>query len=320
MAGNSTGTPSGGYFSPYQNKQLKDSSDGEYLTDRLTNETIQFIKENKEAPFFAYLSFYTVHLPLQGKPEKVKKYQDKLERMNYEGEEFITNNQMRFKNRQNAPHYAAMVESLDENIGRILSALDEEGLSKNTIIVFTSDNGGMASGGAITPTTNAPLKAGKGWLYEGGIKEPMIVRWPKQVTAGTSCDEPVISTDFYPTLLDLAEIESIPNQHIDGHSLKPLLYGKELKERPIFWHYPHYSGGLGGRPSGAVRLGAYKLIEFYEDMHVELYNLENDIGENNDLSETLPEKANELKQLLHEWRKDINAQMPLPNPNYSKKL
>ena len=317
--GNSTGHPAGGYFAPYNNPQLEDGEKGEYLTDRLTDETISFIKNNKEKPFFAYLSFYTVHLPMQGKPEKVEKYRDKLSEMNYSGEEFIKKGDTYHKQWQNMPHYAAMVESMDENVGRVLKFLEKENLDKNTIVVFTSDNGGMATSNRTDniPTTNLPLRAGKGYLYEGGIRVPLVLRWPGETETGAVIDFPTTATDLYPTLLDLAEIEPEKPQHFDGISLKSVLENKTPEERPVFWHYPHYSGGLGGRPSGAVRFGDFKLIEFFEDNRVELYNLKNDLEEENDLFEVYPEKAEELKQMLHNWRKDVKAQMPYPNPDYT---
>lgn len=320
IGGNKTGHPAGGYFSPYKNPQLTDGYEGEYLTDRLADELINFMKQNKENPFFAYLSFYTVHLPMQGKPEKVKKYQDKLASMNYSGEAFSKEGKTWYKNHQNRPHYAAMVESMDENVGRVLQSLKELGIDKNTIVVFTSDNGGMSTSNQTgnIPTSNWPLRAGKGYLYEGGIREPLIISWPGKVKAGSVCSTPVTGTDYYPTLLDLAGLDLLPAQHQDGISLKPLLEEKIMEERPVFWHYPHYSGGLGGRPSGAVRLGGYKLIEFYEDMHVELYDVKNDISEENDLSEKYPDKTKELKALLYSWRTEVNAQMPFENPHYQK--
>jgi arylsulfatase A-like enzyme len=316
--GNNTGHPAGGYFAPYINPQLDDGEEGEYLTDRLTNETIDFIKKNKDNPFFAYLSFYTVHLPMQGKAEKVEKYRLKAAQMKYSEQEFIKKGETYHKQWQNMPHYAAMVESMDENVGRLLHVLEQENLSKNTIVVFTSDNGGMSTSNQTDniPTSNLLLRAGKGYLYEGGIREPLIFYWPGKIKAGSTTDFPVSGTDLYPTLLDLTGIELKPLQHQDGISLLPLLEDRQIDERPLFWHYPHYSGGLGGRPSGAVRLGDYKLIEFFEDKRIELYNLNNDIKEKTDLAETNPEKAEELKQLLHQWREDVGAQMPFSNPAY----
>ncbi|MFK5974312.1 MAG: sulfatase [Flavobacteriaceae bacterium] len=320
IAGNSSGHPNGGYFSPYKNPQIIDGYEGEYLTDRLTDEVIHFINQNSKEPFLAYLSFYTVHLPMQGKPEKIKKYQKKLSRMSYSGNEFDKNEGTFYKSHQNIPTYAAMVESMDENVGRVLKALEEKGIADNTIVIFTSDNGGMSTSNRIDniPTSNTPLRAGKGFLYEGGIREPLIIRYPRGIKACSTSDIPVTGTDFYPTLLDLANIDLISEQHQDGISLKPIFEGKDTKERPIFWHYPHYSGGLGGKPSGAVRFGHYKLIEFYEDMNVELYNLKTDIGENQNLSTIKPEKTAELLSLLHNWRKETNAQMPFQNPHFKK--
>ena len=316
--GNGTGHPAGGYFAPYQNPQLKDGPKGEYLTDRLADETIKFIKQNNGKPFFAYLSFYTVHLPMQGKPDKVKKYRKKLSEMDYKGKEFVKRGDTYYKQWQNMPHYAAMVESMDENVGRVLKTLKNKGVDQNTIVVFTSDNGGMATSSQTgnIPTTNLQLKAGKGYLYEGGIRVPLIIRWPGEIEAGSTSDFPVTGTDYYPTLLDLAGIAKKPGQHQDGISLKPVLKGKDMDERPIYWHYPHYSGGLGGTPSAAIRLGNYKLIEFYEDDHLELYNLENDIGENQDISGKKPEITAKLKKMLKDWRTEVNAQMPYPNPAY----
>jgi arylsulfatase A-like enzyme len=318
--GNNTGHPAGGYFAPYKNPQIEDGEEGEYLTDRLTDETIDFIKKNKGNPFFAYLSFYTVHLPLQGKPEKVEKYRSKLSEMNYSGEEFIKKGETYHKQWQNMPHYAAMVESMDENVGRLLQVLEQENLSENTVVVFTSDNGGMATSNRTDniPTNNLPLRAGKGYLYEGGIRVPLIISWPDNIKRDNKTDYPVTGTDLYPTLLDLAGIDLKNSQHPDGISLKSVLENKEIEERPVFWHYPHYSGGLGGRPSGAVRLGNYKLIEFFEDNRIELFNLKEDIKETTDLAEAKPEKAEELKQLLHQWRKNVGAQIPYPNPHYSE--
>jgi arylsulfatase A-like enzyme len=320
IGGNHSGHPSS-YFSPYKNPQLPDGPDGEYLTDRLTDETIKFMKQEKESPFLAYLSFYTVHLPLQGKSEKVEKYRQKLKEMEYKGDEITQQRVTYFKNHQNDPVYAAMVESMDENIGRLLDSLKKFKLAENTIVVFTSDNGGMStsSNPNAIPTSNLPLKAGKGYLYEGGIREPLIVSWPGRVEPGSTSDEPITGTDFYPTFLDIAGLNLLPEQHRDGRSLKPILLKNEkIDRKAIYWHYPHYSGGLGGTPVGAVRMGKYKLIEFFEDMHVELYDLGNDISEQYDLSVKLPLKTKEMKEMLHKWREEVGAQMPVSNPDYKE--
>ncbi len=320
IGGNRTGHPSS-YFSPYNNPQLPDGVDGEYLTDRLTDETISFMEQNKETPFLAFLSFYTVHLPLQGKKEKIEKYRKKLKTMEYEGDELVQQGATYYKNRQNDPVYAAMVESMDESMGRLLASIKKLGLNENTIVVFTSDNGGMSTNRnpAPIPTSNLPLRAGKGHLYEGGIRVPLIVSWPGRITPGSTSAEPVTGTDFYPTFLDLAGMNLFPEQHKDGNSLTPLLLNNEKMDRQaIFWHYPHYSGGLGGRPSGAVRMGRYKLIEFFEDMEVQLYNLQTDISEQHELSAQMPGKTKEMKGILHTWRNEVGAHMPSSNPNYQE--
>lgn len=318
IGGNKTGHPAGGYFAPYHNPQLVDGEAGEYLTDRLTDETIKFIRKNKEHPFFAFVSFYTVHLPLQGKPEKVKKYETKFADMPYFEEGFHKVGKTYFKQSGNMPHYAAMVESLDENVGRLLRELKAENLLENTLVVFTSDNGGMATSDqpSTIPTTNLPLRAGKGYLYEGGIRVPLIFSWVGQISAGSSSDFPTSGTDLYPTLLAMTGLPPALAQHPDGLSLEPLIHGKELNERPLFWHYPHYSGGLGGRPSGAVRLGDFKLIEFFEEGTLELYNLKEDVHEAHNLAASNPEKVKELKGLMDTWRRDVAAILPFPNPAY----
>lgn len=315
-----TGTPLGGYFAPYRNPQIPDGPEGEYLTDRLTDEAIRFMDMNKDSPFLIYLSFYTVHMPLQGKPDKVEMYRNKLEGMKYEGDSLTKSGKTYIKHHQNTPHYAAMAESMDENIGRLLDVLKNLKLEKRTIVIFTSDNGGMSTRNttSVIPTSNAPLRMGKGYLYEGGIRIPLIICWPGKIKPGGRCNIPVTGTDFYPTILELAGLEPLSEQHMDGISLKPLLLKSKKPEREaIYWHYPHYSGGLGGRPSAAIRKGDYKLIEFFEDKHVELYNLSKDIGEKNDLSSEFPEIAEELKARLHAWYEEVHASMPYHNPYYT---
>jgi len=213
--------------------------------------------------------------------------------------------------------YAGMVQSVDESVGRIVNELDRLGLADSTCVFFMSDNGGLSTAEG-SPTSNLPLRAGKGWLYEGGVREPMIVRWRGTVKPGGTSAEPVISNDFYPTILDLGGLAPRPKQHVDGVSFAPLLRGAAGLDRDaLYWHYPHYSN-QGGRPSGAVRRGEYKLIEFYEDQRVELYNLADDLGEKRDLSGQIPEKTAELKKALHEWRSVVNARMPVANPDYRR--
>lgn len=318
IGGNHTGHPAGGYFSPYRNPQLPDGPEGEYLTDRLTEETIRFISRKSEKPFFALLSYYTVHLPLQGKVEKVKKYQEKHQQMEFEGEGFDQQNQTFIKNHQDNPQYAAMVESLDENIGRLMQALSQTGLDQNTLVIFTSDNGGMATSNLPEqiPTSNAPLRTGKGYLYEGGIRVPLIFRWPGTIKEGSISEVPVTGTDLYPTFLDMAGLKPLPGQHRDGISLKPLLSGKSMDKRPLFWYYPHYSGGLGGRPSAAIRAGNDKLIYFFEIKRSELYHIERNKKEETELSEKFPKKRNRLNEKLQNWMGEMAVQLPYPNPSY----
>lgn len=299
---------------------MKDGPEGEYLTDRLTDELIRYIQTPKSKPFFAYLSFYTVHLPLQAKPEKIRKYERKREQMEASFPCFMLQGKTYNKMYQDVPAYAAMVESLDENVGRILQVLKDSGLDENTIVVFTSDNGGMATSNQTgnIPTSNFPLRAGKGYLYEGGIKVPAFIRWKGHLPAGRECVVPITGTDYYPTLLDLCGLNLLPKQHQDGISLKPALYGEHVSREAIYWHYPHYSGGLGGRPSAAIRSGNYKLIEFFEDNHVELYDLAHDISEHNDLSTAMPGLTDKLKEKLHHWYKEVDALMPIKNSYYEQ--
>jgi len=215
---------------------------------------------------------------------------------------------------QNHAAYAAMLEQLDAAIGRLLAALDRLHLDGRTVVIFTSDNGGLATAEGH-PTSNLPLRGGKGWPYEGGVREPLIIRWPGVTRPGSICDTPIISTDYYPTLLQMAGLPLRPQQHLDGVSLARLFNGEKLPERSLFWHYPHY-GNQGGSPVGAVRRGDYKLIEWFEDMRVELYNLKKDGGEQHDLAAQEPREVEALRKQLHAWREDVKALMPKPNPAY----
>jgi arylsulfatase A-like enzyme len=320
------GWPDGGYFSPYVNPRLENGPVGECLTDRLADESVRFINAHREEPFFLYLSFYAVHTPLQAKPELIEKYEGKIDELGLDREAMETAKrdwikyappQGRFLERvqQGHPVYAGMIETLDTNVGRITQALEELGLEENTIIFLMSDNGGLATAEG-SPTSNLPLRAGKGWLYEGGIREPMMIRWPGSGSEGGVCTFPVTSTDFYPTILEMAGVDPMPGQHRDGISMVPLLKGEGTpEERPIYWHYPHYSN-QGGKPGAAVRLGNLKLIEFFEGPSVELYDLSSDPGEGNDISAVCPEKVNELKTLLHRWQEQVGAEGMDPNPAY----
>lgn len=321
----------GAYFTPYNNPYLPDGPEGEYLTDRLGNESVQIIERSAvaEKPFFLYLSFYAVHTPIDAKPAKIAYFKEKAKRMkiddikpfstNYKWIQEADHKADHWKERiiQSDAEYAALISSMDDNIGKVLDCLKRNGLDKNTIVCLFSDNGGLSTAEG-SPTCNAPLRGGKGWLYEGGIREPYIIKYPQVVKANTKCDKPVTSVDFYPTILELANLPLKPEQHQDGVSLVPLLRREKSFDRgPIFFHYPHY-GGKGDTPAGAIRKGDYKLIEFYEDNHVELYNLKKDISETKDLSKKNPALAAEMLKELQDWRKSCNAKMPVRNPNYKK--
>lgn len=316
----------GGYFTPYQNPRLPDGPEGEYLTDRLVAESLQFLDMHKNDPFLLYLSFYTVHNPMQGKFEKIARYEQRAQALGISDEErFVVDKpwirqapEGNFRERVVQDHaiYASMVESLDENIGRVMNQLATLGLSENTVVIFMSDNGGLSTSEG-SPTSNLPLRAGKGWLYEGGIREPMIIKWPAAPQKGIVCDVPVTSTDFYPTMLEMAGLPLLPQQHPDGKSLVPLLKGEtDLSDRALYWHYPHYSN-QGGEPGSVIRKGKYKLIELFEEDKLELYDIEADPGETKDISGEMPEKFAELKSMLDSWRNDVQAKMPDPNPTYT---
>ena len=208
-----------------------------------------------------------------------------------------------------------MVEVMDTNIGRLLQAVEKAGIADNTVVIFTSDNGGLATAEG-SPTCNKPLHEGKGWMYEGGTRVSLIVRWPEVIKAGSRCKTPVTSPDFYPTLLEIAQLDMLPEQHVDGSSIVPILRGeKELERSAIYWHYPHY-GNQGGTPGSSIRCGEYKLIEFFEDGRLELFNLNDDIEETNNLADEKPELVQELKEMLSRWRMDCEAKIPETNPNW----
>jgi arylsulfatase A-like enzyme len=289
------GYPKGGYFLPNRMK-LPGAKKGDYLTDRLTDEALKFIGANRAVPFFLYLSYYAVHVPIEGKPELVEHYTRRREQT---GEKFN-------------PAYAAMVHGLDENVGRILRRLDELQLADRTLVIFFSDNGGYD-----VVAFNAPLRAGKGYSYEGGHRAPLIVRFPGTVQSGAVSDQPVISTDFYPTILDAVGLPLKTDQHVDGVSLLPLLKDPpaKLDRDALYWHFPHYTP-QGGTPSGAIRVENWKLIEFFEDGKLELYDLGEDVGETTDLAGRMPEKVKELHERLIAWRKRVDAKLPRPNPNW----
>lgn len=310
------GGPYGGnkYFSPYGNPRLEDGPPGEHLPDRLATETAKFIEANRDRPFLAYLSFYSVHTPLMAREDLKRKYEEKRQRLGLEPK-WGREGEREVRLVQEHAVYAGMVEAMDQAVGKVLAKLDELGLADRTVVVFTSDNGGLSTSEGH-PTSNLPLRAGKGWLYEGGIREPLIVRAPGVTRPATVCDTPVISPDFYPTLLELAGLSPLPNQHVDGVSFVPLLRGADLGRGPIFWHYPHY-GNQGGAPGGAVREGDWKLIEWYEDGRLELFDLRRDLSEQLNLASEQPARAKQLQVKLHAWRKFVGARMPAPNPQAS---
>jgi arylsulfatase A-like enzyme len=319
------GCPLNGYFSPYDIPGLENGPEGECLIDRLTDEAIRLIEDNDGAPFFLNLWYYAGHTPIQAKQAYIERFEAKAKAMGLdrvdpfkEGDFFPVEHKQekRIVRRlvQSDPVYAAMVYSLDENVGRLLDALERTGQAENTVVVFTSDNGGLATAEG-SPTSNAPLSEGKGWMYEGGTREPLIVRWPGVVEPGSACSVPVTSPDFYPTLLEMAGLDPLPEQHVDGLRLLPLLRGAGgLDREAVFWHYPHY-GNQGGTPGSSVRAGDYKLIEFFEDGHMELYNLSEDPGEERDLAGVEPGLVAELKALLADWRQSVEAKIPERNPH-----
>lgn len=356
------GWPNGGYYHPFKLEGLE-SNEGDYLTDRLTDEALDWIELNKGNPFFLYFSHYAVHDPIDGRPDLVKKYEEKLSKMiEKEGEPFLLegnpdsnqpvsigegknmlrdgafegfsqlpNQMVKIKQVQDNVHFAAMVESMDESFGRVLKKLHDLGLEDNTIVIFFSDNGGMAAANFGNPqrvltreqldrafsTANLPLRGAKGWLYEGGIRVPLIIKWPASKLKRIACDVPVISVDLYPTIMDMVGEKVPEDQKVDGTTLVPLMMGgKTLDREAIYWHFPHYSNHGMQSPGGAIRWGDYKLLEYYENGSVQLFNLKNDIGEQNDISSSNPEITAELKNRLHQWRTSINAQMMESNPDY----
>lgn len=318
IGGHHLGQPPGGYYSPYNNPRLDDGPEGEYLPDRLTDETIRFIDGSAGSPFLAFLSFYTVHTPIQASLRHIEKYEDKAAGVVPDGPEYLPEHDGATKQFQDNPDFASMVEAMDENVGRLLDALEARGLDEETVVIFTSDNGGLSTlfPGRTAPTSNRPLRAGKGWCYEGGIRVPLIVRIPGIRRGGIVTDIPVTSMDFYPTILELAGLSLLPEQHLDGASLAPLLRDGSAPDREaLFWHYPHYHGSAW-TPGAAVRSGDWKLIEFYDKEKIELYNLKKDIGETADFSAGNPEKAMELLTLLHQWQEKTGALMPQPNPAF----
>jgi arylsulfatase A-like enzyme len=304
----------GKYFTPYANPRLEDGPPGEHLTARLAEETSTFIRDHKDEPFLAYLAFYSVHTPLMAPKKLVDKYRAKADRLGLseadafgEEEQVLPNADVRrVRKLQSHATYAAMVESMDNAVGRVLSTLDELGLADNTVVCLTSDNGGLSTSEGL-PTSNLPLRGGKGWLYEGGIREPFLIRAPRIAKPGSTNDTPVISIDFYPTIAELTGIEIPQDKLVDGRSLVSLLRGGDETDRDsLYWHYPHYSN-QGGFPGAAIRSGQWKLIERFEDGRSHLYNLESDPGERMDVASDHPRRVHEMTARLHRWYEQVDA-------------
>lgn len=357
------GWPKAGYHAPFELDGLDDSP-GDYLTDRLTDEAVRFIEQSREGPFFLYLSHFAVHDPIEGRDDLVRKYDAKRNTLtvapeddpfvlegNPDGGPFHTAGELRsllssrlfrqhrvlpdrlvrVKQQQDNIRFAAMVESMDQSFERVLHLLTTLGLEQNTIVVLTSDNGGMSAANFGNPdrvippdrldaayaTSNLPLRAGKGWLYEGGIRVPLLIRWPGRSVPGV-CDTPVTGTDLLPTILEMTGSETSVDAACDGVSLVPLLRRTgSLDRESLFWHFPHYSNHGMQSPGGAIRRGDEKLIEYFEHGTVQLFNLRDDPGEQHDLSQEEPARAEQLRALLHEWRTSVDASMMEPNPRFA---
>ncbi|HBU38333.1 MAG TPA: sulfatase [Planctomycetaceae bacterium] len=307
IAGNAHGAP-GQYFFPYQGdwsipttplratwNVLPNGKPGEYLTSRLTDEAVNIIKKSDDTPFFLYFPHYGVHTPLEAPEELTKQYERTPQHQ-----------------QQGKPVYAAMVESIDQSVGRVLDALKSAGKTKDTVIIFTSDNGGF-----YKATSNAPLRANKGAYYEGGIRVPLIIKWPGLSQPGRVIHEPVITNDLYPTCLAAAGLSMTPHQHMDGENLTPLLHKTETLSRDsLFWHFPHYNKHPSSHPSSVIRKGHWKLIESFDPATVELYNLAEDLGETCDLAGVEMKRRDSLLRELKAWRQTVGAEQMAPNPDF----
>ena len=292
------------YFDPFKNKRLDGiyglpgKKQGQYLTDRECNEAVMFIKKNRQKKFFLNFANYAVHTPIQAKPSLLDKYKTKIQSLD---------------TKQKNAAYATMVESVDQAVGRIITILKEEGIFERTLIIFTSDNGGL-----LGVTNNAPLRSGKGFPYEGGIRVPLIIFWPDFINGGKVIDTPVSSIDFFPTLCSAAGIKNSTDEVVDGLNLLPLIKGENnVKRQSLFWHFPHYRGKIN--PYSIIRNGDWKLIKRYDGKPFELFNLKNDLSEKNDLSQDMPEKVKELNEEIMIWLLKTNAKVPRANPDYANK-
>ncbi len=340
--------------------EILQAKKGDYFTDKLTDAALDFIERKKDQPFFVHLEHFAVHDPIEGRKDLVEKYKKKLAKMPLDDgpdyilegnpdepapseasiaemkkyqrpDDFINTRLGWVKQKQDNVEFAGMVGAMDESLARIRAKLEELNIADNTIIIFTSDNGGMSASNRFQKNNNRaqmdqrfsssmlPLRGGKGWLYEGGLRVPLIVFWPGHSKPGMVTDVPVTGTDFYPTLLEMLDFPLMPQQHKDGISFAPLLEGKPFNGHDaIYWHFPHYSNHGNQSPGGAVRVGKYKLLEYYENGTVQLYDLENDLGEQNDISKQNPEVTQNLLNMLQDWRQETDAKMPYPKTATSK--
>jgi arylsulfatase A-like enzyme len=330
IGGCAKGSPAaegGSYYVPYHNPYLPDGPTGEYLTDRLGDECVKILQKYKDSPFFISFPFYQVHIPLVGKPDKVAYFTEKAKRLGLDTLRNTFNTELSWKALEPAiakkhrerviqsnATYAAMIASMDENAGKVIAELKRLGLYENTLIIFTSDNGGVSTG-EFTPTSNLPLKGGKSFLYEGGIREPLIAVWKGHIVPSSKSEALVSSVDYFPTLLDMTKTSLPRDLLIDGKSFKLALEGKKTERGAIYWHYPHYHP-LGGRPASAMREGDYKLIEFLDNGDVELYNIRKDIGETINLASTNKKLTFKMLQKLKSWRANVNAKMPTKNKTF----
>ncbi|WP_158968627.1 sulfatase [Paraglaciecola sp. L3A3] len=318
QGGNQAGGPSGGFFSPFKNPNLTNLPEekGMSLSMKLAKETSIFIEDNKDEPFFAYLSFYAVHAPIQTSEEKWRKYRDKAEKMGIHQSGFEMERVLPARKYQDNPVYAGLIEQVDEAVGSVMQTLQKLNLTENTIVIFTSDNGGVTSGDNYS-TNHLSLRGGKGYQWEGGMRVPYFVYVPWLQQSNESIDEPVSGTDLFPTLLDLAGLPLKPDAHLDGVSIKPLIEGRAIQSRALYWHYPHY-GNQGGEPSSIIRKGQWKLIHYWEDGRNELYNLATDISERHDLAARHPEQTEKLKTQLIQWLASMDTHYAAEDPTWNK--
>ncbi|WP_372756148.1 sulfatase [Mariniflexile sp.] len=318
QGGNEHGGPVGGFFSPFNNPNLENKPEekGMNLSMKLANETSKFIRANKDSSFLAYLSFYAVHAPIQTTKEKWTKYRNKAEKMGIHQTGFEMERILPVRKYQDNPVYAGLIEQVDEAVGSVIKTLKDLKLDKNTIIIFTSDNGGVTSGDNYS-TNQLSLRGGKGYQWEGGIRVPYFIYVPWLYNAEKNIDVPVSGVDLFPTLLELSGIPLQPQAHLDGVSLVPLLKGGNIEPRPLYWHYPHY-GNQGGEPSSIIRKGEWKLIYYWEDHHAELYNIEKDINERDDVANSNENLVLEMKNELLQWLDSMDTHYAVIDPNWDE--